>query len=361
MANWYDTDYILQVADRFGEPLFILDDWQSIVGGPFRIVDSISNLIVVAEGNSCNQYWDRIDPWRNELQVWGNGKCQWAGPIQRVTLTDDSEGQRLTLSAQDLLGWLGVRILDGDIREGDIATQLAEIIQEAMAIDNIGLAANPQFISVDGVRRITDLASALAEIRELGRDGIDFTMLGRKLLLGNEEIPFRELPALNNSHFEDVSFIKDGSTMATQTIVSGGTAPGQATHYVGRYPDTAQVDPQYGLIQRRFHETSILDEESVKVAAYTRWQQLKPVPIQINGNLRSDAPFLLGDIVAGAEVQFSGDVVAEGSASVAKANGSYRVLSVEVSILREGDEDASRLGVTLQPSGTLNGDLEGVE
>jgi len=358
--SWADADYELMIADRFGSPIFPINDWVSIVGGPFRIVDSVSNLIVVAEGTHCNEYFERIDPWKHELQLWANGNIEWAGPVQRNTMTDDSSGQRITLSAQDLLGWLAVRILGGEIKEEDIATQFAEIITEAMLADDIGLASNPQFISVSGKRRVTDLASALSEIRELGRDGIDFTMHGRKLLLGNEEVPIRNLPPLNNSNFQSVSLTKDGSTMATQVIVSGGTDPETSQHYIGYYPEEPIPDPEYGLIQRRFHETSILDEQSVKAAAFTRWQSLKPVPILTSGVLKHHVPLELSDIVAGAQVTFAGDEEAEESASINQASGEYRVTNVELSILREGNEEPSRLAVNLQPIGTVNGELAGV-
>lgn len=342
MAEWQAW-----IADRFGVALYPLRGVQSIAASPFRIVDNMSSASVVASGDI--DLFNDIRPWGNELQLHRDGFLQWAGPINDVSFERASGS--VTIEANDLLGWLAVRRLRGRVATGPLTATFAAIIEEAMRPDDIGLVGHAGFVSTAGEVRITDQKDALSEIIDLA-PVIDFTMHGRDLLVGKEEVPFATLPSLVLPEMGDYTLTRTGSEEGTQAILQGGddlieeTDTGRVT---GRYPPTVIRDPNIGVVQRVFYDPSVLNVGVANTYAYSYWRYMQPPMWVVDADIWLDrTPFTLRDIVAGSAVPV---MIPEITAFHTQE---LRVQSINVSWSATSGENVS---LSLRPQGVVTNEL----
>lgn len=362
-ARWGCGEWTVWVADRFGNPRQQLDNVTSISGSPLRIVDNVSQVtITLGEGCNVDNLLCQVEPWASEIQVRLDGRIQWAGPLQDVDFEHGPDvDSPVTLEAKDLLQWLAVRVLRGRIAAGPIAQQFATIVNQAMVGDNIGLVAPTGFVSVDGKLRITDVTSALDEIVDLA-PFLDFTMLGRDLLVGGEEIPFSTLPHLIlPDHSKTYNLKRIGSDEASQVWMRGGEdfEHREFDRAVGAYPpSTAKKDPKIGIVQRRFYDTSILESNIASTAAYSYYQYAKPPVWALTVTLdMSRAPFRFDDLIAGSIVPvnvanvscFQNDDRPE-DAEVSGRTGTERIMRIRTIDLNVSDE-GEEVTIDLIPAG----------
>lgn len=302
LPRWGCGEWSVWLADRDGTPRRQIENVTSISGSPLRIVDNVSK-INISLGEAEPNVLCEIEPWASEIQVRLDGKIEWAGPVQNVDFEYGPDvDEPVSIEAADLLEWLSVRVLRGRIAEGPVSQQFATIINQAMAADDIGLVAPTEYISVQGKLRITDITSALDEIIDLA-PFLDFTMLGRDLLVGGEEVPFTTLPGLIlPEHARTFKLRRVGEDEASQIWMRGGEdfLGGDLDRAVGSYPPEVVVDPKIGVVQRREYDTSILEEDVAISAAYSYWKYAQPPVWQIEVTLdMTRVPFRFSDLIAG--------------------------------------------------------------
>lgn len=311
LVGWNCGEWTVWLADRFGNPRRQLDGIASISGAPLRVIDNVSKVSVSVGPNFDIETLCEIEPWATEIQIRLDGKIEWAGPVQNVTFEHGPDVQSpLTIDAADLLEWLRVRVLRGRVAAGPVAEQFQQIIRQAMAGDDIGLTASAtSFVSVEGRLRITDVTDALDEIIDLA-PFVDFTMLGRDLLLGGEEVPFTTLPNLIlPDHSRTFQLRRAGEDEASQVWMRGGEDfdNDDFDRAVGFYPPTEdRVDPGIGLVQRREYDTSILEPQVATAAAYSYYQYARPPVWNIEVVLDMNrVPFTFHELIAGSTVPVS--------------------------------------------------------
>ena len=355
-------NFSVWVADRFGNPIRELNNFTSFSGEPLRIIDNVSD-VTVEFGTECEDLLCELQPWAREIQLRTNGEIAWAGPITSASYVyGPSEAAPLTVRAFDLLQWTAVRVLRERIAEGPVSTQFIEIIELAMESDDVGLLPLAKFVGVEAALRITDVSDALNELVDLA-PLIDFTMHGRELLVGAEEVPFATLPALMLPEMA-VAFTLErlGDEEATQVWVRGGddlekidggsTADINGGRAVGSYPSITVPDPQVGVVQRRVYDTSILSDRTASIVAYSAYQYARPPLWAINVELNMDkTPFSFNDIVAGSAI-----VVNIPGLACFESPQSMRVKTVGVSI----DSTEETVSLELIPAGVFEDELSAV-
>lgn len=349
LPRWGCGEWSVWLADRDGTPRRQIENVTSISGSPLRIVDNVSK-INISLGEAEPNVLCEIEPWASEIQVRLDGKIEWAGPVQNVDFEYGPDvDEPVSIEAADLLEWLSVRVLRGRIAEGPVSQQFATIINQAMAADDIGLVAPTEYISVQGKLRITDITSALDEIIDLA-PFLDFTMLGRDLLVGGEEVPFTTLPGLIlPEHARTFKLRRVGEDEASQIWMRGGEdfLGGDLDRAVGSYPPEVVVDPKIGVVQRREYDTSILEEDVAISAAYSYWKYAQPPVWQIEVTLdMTRVPFRFSDLIAGSIVPVSLSGV-----SCWKENPTpMRIRTVNLNV----SSDEEEVTLDLIPAGILN-------
>ncbi len=190
-----------------------------------------------------------------------------------------------------------------------------------MADDDIGLDPPVEFVSAEADLRVTDLASAGKEIVDLA-PFLDFTMQGRELLVGAEEIPFADLPGtlLLPEMVIDFTLRRSGSEEASQFWMRGGdnltsltgeeavspTTGIENERATGSYPVEVIPDPDIGVVQRVDYDTSILSDLTARKAAYSAYQYARPPLFSIDAALNmGNAPFRFNQLIAGSTVTVS--------------------------------------------------------
>jgi hypothetical protein len=353
------------LADRFGNPLReITNNVVSLSGEPIRVIDNVSDISLGLVTDNYDLVCE-TQPWAREVQIYESGKIAWAGPI---TSSDFNWATgAIDLRAFDLLQWLSVRILRERIESGPVSAQFARIIELAMEGDDVGLIPAAQFVGTNADLRITDLIDAKNEIIDLA-PFLDFTMHGRTLLVGAEEVPFAELQGdlVLPDHAKDFTLNRDGEEEASQFWVRGGddlarieggdTEGIDGRRAVGSYPQEVIPHPEIGIVQRRVYDTSILSDETATKVAFSAFQYAQPPFFAIQATLAMDrCPFTFNQLVAGSTV-----TVGVPGLSCFPAQQIMRIQTVGLSIETTEDGFQENVTVDLIPAGVFTDDLSSI-
>lgn len=213
-----------------------------------------------------------IQPWSHELVLYRDGEAVWSGPIFSVdeTVQPDESTAFVQINARDRLGWVDRRVISADMPFEDL-TDLTEIagwiLWNAFERDPVGLTEDSIVISPSGRlgRRTTRAHEARCgdELREVARGGIDFTCIGRTIIVkGVRRDPDVGCPVLRNRDFQSGVEIRIiGADAATVGYAVGkaplkpdgsppdeGDPPVVATATAPGVPPSG-IDPHFGLIE----------------------------------------------------------------------------------------------------------------
>lgn len=334
-------DYTISITGRGGSPTLGQVEPETLVWG--RVLDDTSTAeVVVPMGGdvACCELLGRTRSWCHEFVVHRDGVRVWEGPIARIEYGRDSTFIR----AKDVSAWLFKRkirtLIDyttTGLGAADLATIAQAIVRDALAIDD------PQVLpyllvlasGVTGQRQYApDSAYAGDELRELARTGIDWTALGRRLIIGPETALAR-LPTLLDEHFiGELTVIEDGDAAATAATVIGkgvkATSGGEGT---------------CGLLEVLAKEEQILDTASAQAESDAIVAAGSPTPVYVDvpdgARLAPEAPVGINDLIPGVVAPVA---VAEVCRPVTTDLRLQR-LSVRF------DGDGEQVAVTLVPTG----------
>jgi hypothetical protein len=350
MARRYDeVGWTVHHADRFGTERRIIEGWSSISGSPLRLIDGVSNLNVDFTDDPA--LLREIQPWGSEIQLRHDGVLAWAGPVTSITY-NYTEGSTFPISVQasDLLHWLTVRILNPNnpIPPGEVATQAYEIIRRAMQGDDIGLGINPQFVSVLGDELANEITDAGSELDSLA-PYLDWTMMGRDLLIGKEEAPFATAPnLLLPDHAKSFNATYLGDDVASQIIIRGGDDHIKERRINASYPTGAEVThPIIGRVQRIFRNQRIKNDAQAFKMADSIYRYAKPPVWALDVVLdMTRAPHTMEHLIAGARIDvYYPPLLGE--------QQEYRIKTVGLSV----DGDGEAVSLELIPLGITNNQL----
>lgn len=332
-----------------GHPLAELP-WSDLRFG--RRLDDMSEaaltvpVAAAAADSRCCAALESLKAWKHEISIWRDAEEAWVGVVGRPRFTN----QEVSIPARDLFMWMERRVLptSRSYVETDLGIIFGQYVTDALAADtspNI-LQLGPVATGVFGTREVVaaECRRAADELREMGRSGVDWTLVGRTLYVGGEEVPLLKQLTLTTECFDEPVIESDGLAAASESIVIGAAGDDQHAPIVGRYGD---IDPDIGVVQVVDQESGIKDDESALAAARSRWEMLHTVPEFVSGVLVPQAPVRFSELIPGARVDLR---VRTGCRS---AIGVWRLHSVDVNaqVPDDGAVDAT-VAVTLIPEGT---------
>jgi hypothetical protein len=335
-----NPDYRVLITDRCAGSTLMEVEFSELKWG--RVLDGISEAQVTVPAGCCGKLAD-IEPWRHELHIIRDGAEQWTGPI--TTEPDCRSG--VTIVANDMLAWLGVRVVRKAICHdpdcgGTPATgpEIAErIIRDAIEPDDPCLLEYLKVVP-GGLPQEREYkaysAYAYDALTDLAKGGVDFTAVGRQIVVFPEAGTLGELALLTCDHFlGDVCATKDGGSLATRAVVTG-KAPDNETVVTGF---AGGVDPYYGLVER------LLNDDTIKTTAAANVQAQglirNPVPLLIQpprGNgLDPNAPVCMDELIPGVQMPVSLDCTCR---DVTQA---MRLVKLDVTVNVDGEKVAPML------------------
>jgi hypothetical protein len=177
--------------------------------------------------------------------------------------------------------------------------------QDALAPDdspNIVLAPGATGVTGTRVVEASGFRRAADEMREVARDGLDFTAIGRTIRTGGKSIPLGGTIRLSDGDVSDIEVTEEGQEACTRAYVLGeiGNSLGDPFRGVAGH-----VDERFGLLENVFMEGSIRDLDAARQAAQTRVDMLNPPPLYVRFRLEPTAPVQFSDLIPGATVELS--------------------------------------------------------
>lgn len=276
-----------------------------------RKLDDVSDAEVVlsvsSDGNcDCCSILRDVDPIATELLIIRNNIPVWVGPITVIEITRSTA----TIFAKDLSAWFDWRVVHQDHRyppsgyfgadKVNLVGYALELVNDALLPDNPNIVVQGTLGEVEGSRdvRAKDYRITQDELAETLRTDVDMVIHGRNITLFGTEVPKEYIPELSDEDFlTDLRIRRDGLKMATRVIVNGNES------LWGIYPADPDGDAVYGLKERIFNETGILDQVSLDQAAKSRYDLFRtPVTtleIPNNAQLSRTAPVTIQDLIPG--------------------------------------------------------------
>lgn len=214
-----------------------------------RIRDDISNCTVMYNGTDDQicELLGNIRCWMHEIVVFRNGRRVWEGPITRLTYYTD----RVEVEAQDVMAYLYRRIMrqgyndsyrlltvQDDTTGGvvQVQTGLNTVVERASRIIVNGLAPHDinilpyltRFDFEDDARQsrvVPDYATTCwQEVDDLAATaGLDYTVVGRRIILNDTHRPIGRLPQMTNGDFSEPPIVSEyGMQLANYYAVTNG-------------------------------------------------------------------------------------------------------------------------------------------
>lgn len=323
--------YRVIVRDRNGSEITELDftqlDWD-------RRLDEVSEAVVQLPADCCGELKD-IWPWRHELSISRDGEEQWTGPIRQAINCVSG----ITLKASDVLGWMSVRAIHNthDWSGQDVGSvQMAiELIQDGFAPDDpnvLKYLTGLEIGDIGGRTYTANSAYVLDALTELAKGSIDFTTIGRRIVIMPEGHSLGRTALLTCEHFQtDLCVSTDGDAYASRAIVTGLAVTGTA----------GGVDPYFGLVEVLQDNQAIGRQATAdsNAAGLLSGRDRVPVLIQppAGSGLAPDAPVCLSQLVPGVTVPVSINCTCR------TATQDMRLTQLKVSVSAEGETVAPLL------------------
>lgn len=335
----------------------ILDDYVSTATWA-RVLDDVSEAEVVCNfgGNSdftCCECLARVEPWCHELHIWRDSEEVWVGPIQQIEYTDTTA----TVRAGDALAWLGVRIPPGNIDytadTGAGAADLRIIAEDVLTIafgqDNPTFTCELDNLYAVDTGEVSQRffegfnETCLDILLDLADTGLNFTTLGRTIVLTGDDEPLTPLVLLNDEHIiGDIKVTKDGTTQGNRYYVHFEDDEG--------IPASAEAADFYcySAIERIRDGDGLVDQASASDLAgiYVQASAIAPRMIEVpsGSRLSPDTPWTINEMVPGARV----DVAV--TRLCLDLTQSFILTGVEVRYSDAGEE----IGITLSPVNSVD-------
>lgn len=293
-----------------GTVVCVLDDQVSSYNWS-RLLDDVSKAeVTVALGGdpffTCGQCLADTEPWCHELHVWRDGEEVWVGPIQEIEYSFNE----ITVRASDSLAWLGVRIPTASIAPAvpeDLTTTAIGLLTQAFSEDSPTYTCEMDNLFTEPSGHVIQTfyeaynQTALEILRDLGELGLNFTTLGRTIVLVGDSIPLTPLILLNDEHvIGNIVVTKDGTLQGNRFYVhfnddGGIPVVGEAAEFYC-----------YSAIERIRDGEGLPDGASAGQAAdqYAAASAITPRVVEIpsGSRLSPDTPWTINQMVPGARV-----------------------------------------------------------
>ncbi|MFF3654853.1 hypothetical protein [Streptomyces olivochromogenes] len=255
-----------------------------------RVLDGTSSarVLIQPDGDCCNRL-GRIGSWRNRLVIFRDGQYVWDGPVTDVTWRLGE----VEVAAEDLSVWLDDRVPHEDktFTNVDLSEIAQWLIEDGFAPDDPGHTV--EVIRQAGISGSRSYSAGIGQtgdhLRQLAEAGIDYTVIGSKILL-LPETHLVSVGRLSDADMpEGLEVSEDGKSLVTRWIVAGSEESG----VVGTDGGT---DLYYGLHERYIEMTEIADVSSATQAAQARRRVSSQVPVFIDTQQVTISPLAAIDV-----------------------------------------------------------------
>lgn len=336
------------VQERGGGTRLAEVRWDSLNYG--RRLDDMSaaSVTVGAAGladEECCGILAELTAWEHEVAIYRDSEEAWVGVVLEPEYLSDS----VTIPGRDLFQWFERRSLayDRTFAGEDLADIFASHVADALARDpSPNISVSPTATGIIGDRTVVGAARTRAAdaMRELARSGVDFTMKGRTMLVGGEEVPVDAIGIITTDVLDAPKLVPRGLSAASEVTLIGRKPASAAEPVV---VTVGGVDPAIGLVELVATEATIEDAASLGAAAQSRLDMLLEPPEYLSGRLLATAPFDFDDLVPGARVE------ARVRVGCRDAIGAFRLAAVAVDAsVRDDGAQEETVGITLIPLGT---------
>jgi hypothetical protein len=292
-------EYQVEVRTRGGGTLVGMLDYSRLSWG--RNLDDMSSADATAHPIAGDEIGRRVDAlavvreWEHELVIFRNGEEVWLGPITPppVYTVDQT-----TVSARDVFAWLEKRRLPVD--RSDVDADLGEVfgqyLADVLAVENsMGMLTDGGASGVTGSREVLAASQTRAAdaLRELGRTGVDWTVIGRTLRYGGPEFSGVDLGTLIDDHL--LSPVASPLPGSSRVVVVGTSSSGTPPVGVATDPSSPM-----GLVEVVVSEPSLLTDAACEQAAQTRLDLLGSGAVSLTARLDPSAPVDFTTLIPGA-------------------------------------------------------------
>ncbi|MEU6594804.1 hypothetical protein ABZ923_37355 [Streptomyces sp. NPDC046881] len=241
-----------------------------------RVLDGTSSAraLIQPDGDCCNRL-GRIGSWRSRLVIFRDGQYVWDGPVTDVTW---SLGE-VEVVAEDVSVWLDNRVPHANrtFTNTDLSEIAQWLIDDGFAPDDPGHTV--QIVGKAGVAGSRSYSVGIGQtgdhLRQLAEAGIDYTVIGSKILLLPETF-LVSVGRLSDADLpEGLEVSEDGKSLVTRWIVAGSENSGALGSDGG-------TDPYYGLHERYVEMSEITDDASATEAAKARRRVSATVPVFVD-------------------------------------------------------------------------------
>jgi hypothetical protein len=245
-----------------------------------------------------------LRPWEHELAFWRDSPdsaspvLEWVGPITGRRVTRDT----MTLRARDWFTIFEHRKIHGDytLSGVELATLYAAIALDALGPDRssgIQIVIHATGTTADRQILATEYRRAADVLRELGRAGVDWTIVGRYLLAGGVELGVMPCRLLLDEHVAQITGDENGESAATDVTVVGGRTTTSDTAVAG----VALSGDARGVLESVIQSSDIEDDVSALSYATGMLALLSGgVPRSYDLTLEPDAQTPFGRMIPGA-------------------------------------------------------------
>jgi hypothetical protein len=251
-------------------------------------------------------------PWAMELAIYRDGELVWMGPIFSIdeTVQPDESTDFIQVTARDFLAWLDRRTIHNDIfltdRSYDLAEIAERIVRDAFEPDDPGVLAHLQ-VSMTGrtskhsIRHWENRSSE--ELREVARGGLDFTSVGRAIIIGSPtRDPAMPTTTLRAKDFQSGIEIRVvGAEAATAGVAVGGVPEGADPDVPPQKQYYGGLDPFFGLIESWSTAEGTHDDDFLLWIAKQRVAEGNPPPhtlsVPADSSLDPEAPVSIHELV----------------------------------------------------------------
>lgn len=334
------------VTARCGEGVTCVLDGVTTVAYDRRLDDVSEARVIIDLGGdvqaTCCACLPDVEPWCHELHIWRDGEEAWVGPIQEITYSYS----QIEIKAKDSLAWLGVRIppidIDFTVSTTDVVDIADFVIDTAFAEEAPTCELDNVYEELSGIETLwfTEAfqQTALEILRDLADAGLNYTTLGRTIVLTGDTTPLTPLVLLNDEHIiGNVQITKDGTLQGNRWFVhfdgDGGTpASGEASDFFC-----------YGPIERLRDGDGLTNGVDAGQVAdiYAAAAAITPriMEVPAGSQLAPDTPWNFQDMVPGARVDVA--IVK----TCFQLTQSFRLERVEVQYTDSGEQ----VNITLTP------------
>jgi hypothetical protein len=280
-----------------------------------RALDDVSEAEIIIglggdENSPCCECMRDIEPWCHELHITRNGIEEWCGPITQVIYSFN----QIRITAVDMAGWLDVKIPALDTDYTAVDTDLTTIaFGNSDSILNVALSETNECIlddvqaypnSIAGKRKFIAFgATSLEYLNDLSQSGLNYTTLGRSIILSGEIDQLVPLAILRDEHIlGEIEVLKDGLQAGNRWYVHYAENEGIPAVYSTSDPDTYC----YGRVERMRTEDTLQTAVDAQVVGglYAEASKIAPRMIEVpeGSKLSPETPWTLQQMVCGTRV-----------------------------------------------------------